>query len=82
MTGGNSAQREKIKQVNGPGNYRELRETGPSAGIIMSLPSSMADFVPCDRLLQKDYYRLPHWKKTVPYAPGNFRKFAPEFLVE
>ena len=24
----------------------------PSAGIIMSLPSSMADFVPCDRLLQ------------------------------
>ena len=27
----------------------------PSAGIIMSLPSSMADFVPCDRLLQKTY---------------------------
>ena len=27
----------------------------PSAGIIMSLPSSMADFVPCDRLLQKAY---------------------------
>ena len=25
----------------------------PSAGIILSLPSSMADFVPCDRLLQK-----------------------------
>ena len=29
----------------------------PSAEIIMSLPSSMADFVPCDRLLQKAYYR-------------------------
>ena len=28
----------------------------PSAGIIMSLPSSMADFVPCDRLLQKAYF--------------------------
>ena len=27
----------------------------PSAGITMSLPSSMADFVPCDRLLQKAY---------------------------
>ena len=27
----------------------------PSAGIIMSLPSSMADFVPFDRLLQKAY---------------------------
>ena len=27
----------------------------PSAGIIMSLPSSMADFVPCDLLLQKAY---------------------------
>ena len=26
-----------------------------SAGIIMSLPSSVADFVPCDRLLQKAY---------------------------
>ena len=24
----------------------------------MSLPSSMADFVPCDRLLQKAYLRL------------------------
>ena len=29
----------------------------PSVGIIMSLPSSMADFVPCDRLLQKAYWR-------------------------
>jgi len=27
-----------------------------SAGIIMSPPSSKADFVPCDRLLQKAYY--------------------------
>ena len=27
----------------------------PTAGIIMSLPFSMADFVPCDRLLQKAY---------------------------
>ena len=26
-----------------------------SAGIIMSLPSSMVDFVPCDHLLQKAY---------------------------
>ena len=25
----------------------------------MSLPSSMADFVPCDRLLQKAHYRTP-----------------------
>ena len=25
----------------------------------MSLPSSMADFVPCDRLLQKAYSALP-----------------------
>ena len=25
----------------------------PSAGIIMSSPSSMEDFLPCDRLLQK-----------------------------
>ena len=23
-------------------------------------------------------YRLPHWKKTVPFAHGNFRKFAPD----
>ena len=30
----------------------------PPAGIIMSLPSSMADFVPCDRLLQKAYCNL------------------------
>ena len=30
----------------------------PSAGITMSLPSSMADFVPCDRLLQKAYSRV------------------------
>ena len=30
----------------------------PTAGIIMSLPSSMADFVPCDRLLQKAYSDL------------------------
>ena len=27
-------------------------------------------------------YRLPHWKKTVPFARGNFRKFVLEFLVE
>ena len=30
----------------------------PSAGIIMSLPSSMADFVPCDRSLQKAYFNM------------------------
>ena len=28
----------------------------PSGAIIMSLPSSMTDFVPCDRLLQKAYW--------------------------
>ena len=45
-------------------------------GIIMSLPSSMADFVPCDRLLQKAYcspetpwnleiyFRLWMWRST------------------
>ena len=27
-------------------------------------------------------YRLPHWKNTVPFSHGNFRKFAPDFLVE
>jgi len=27
-----------------------------SAGVMVSLPSSKADFVPCDRLLQKAYY--------------------------
>ena len=26
--------------------------------------------------------RRNHWKKTVPFAHGNLRKFAPEFLVE
>ena len=31
---------------------------------------------------QASNYRLPHWKKTVPFAHGNFRKIAPEFLVE
>ena len=31
---------------------------------------------------QANNYRLPHWKKTVPFAHGNFLKFAPEFLVE
>ena len=33
-------------------------KASPSAGIIMSLSSSMADFVPCDRLLQKAYYHI------------------------
>ena len=31
----------------------------------MSLPSSMADFVPCDRLLQKAYWRKESSKKTL-----------------
>ena len=31
---------------------------------------------------QANNYRLPLWKKTAPFAYGNFRKFAPEFLVE
>ena len=30
----------------------------PSAWVITSLPSSMADFVPCDRLLQKAYHMI------------------------
>ena len=38
-------------------------------GIIMSLPSSMADFVPCDRLLQKAYLT------TVPKFPVPFGSF-------
>ena len=33
----------------------------PSAGIIMSLPSSMADFKPCDRLLEKAYLSDIHF---------------------
>ena len=33
----------------------------------MSLPSSMADFVPCDRLLQKAYYEYI----AIPYSPYN-----------
>ena len=28
---------------------------------------------------QANNYRVPHWKKTVPFAHGSFRKFAPEF---
>ena len=31
----------------------------------MSLPSSMADFVPCDRLLQKAYRRTFCWKDGI-----------------
>ena len=31
---------------------------------------------------QTNNYRLLHWKKTEPFVHGNFRKFAPEFLVE
>ena len=31
---------------------------------------------------QANNYRLPHWKKTVPFAQGKFRKFAPDFLVQ
>ena len=39
----------------------------PSAGIIMSLPSSMADFVSCDRLLQKVFrtYNGYPWSKCL-----------------
>ena len=29
---------------------------------------------------QANNYRLLHWKKTAPFAYGNFRKFAPEFF--
>ena len=36
----------------------DITSSGVSAGIIISLPSSMADFVPCDRLLQKAYWEL------------------------
>ena len=28
---------------------------------------------------QANNYRLPDWKKTLPFAHGNFRKFVPEF---
>ena len=31
---------------------------------------------------QANNYRLPHWRKTVPFAHGNLRKFALEFLIE
>ena len=33
----------------------------------MSLPSSMADFVPCDRLLQKAYYTWSNDDRTSPW---------------
>ena len=40
----------------------------------MSLPSSMADFVPCDRLLQKAYSTMLHRRgPIVNYVPrGGF----------
>ena len=31
---------------------------------------------------QVNNYRLPHWKKTAPFAHGSFHKFGPEFLVK
>ena len=34
-------------------------------GIIMSLPSSMVHFVPCDRLLQKAYFNARFKKKIM-----------------
>ena len=37
----------------------------PSAGIIMSLPSSMADFAPCDRLLQKACSSYPTQPRSI-----------------
>ena len=43
----------------GPQPVRPLFEC-PSEGIIMSLPSIMTDFVPCDRLLQEAY--CLNWK--------------------
>ena len=36
----------------------DITLSGVSAGMIISLPSSMADFVPRDRLLQKAYWEL------------------------
>ena len=36
-------------------------------GIIMSLPSSMVHFVPCDRLLQKAYFNARFKKKDNGY---------------
>ena len=41
----------------------------------MSLPSSMANFVPCDRLLQKAYFHVAYMRMTykvahVIYHPG------------
>ena len=62
----------KIRHAGGQAHYysptgtlkqRDLNQSSltclcPSGGIIMSLPYSMADFVPCDRLLQKAYYKI------------------------
>ena len=50
----------------------------PSAGIIMSLLSSMADFLPCDRLLQKAYSQLMlvlhfHWVKSRTFSKNFLR---------
>ena len=48
----------------------------PSAGIIMSLPSSMADFVPCDSLLQKAYYSARIWFNLCRIGSLSNRPFA------
>ena len=56
--------------------------------LLWSIKSHDAGFYICDFKLevtekfQANNYGLPHWKKAVPFAHGNFRKFAPEFLVE
>ena len=41
----------------------------------MSLLSSMADFVPCDRLLQKAYYASKHMERVVCQWEGNLLYF-------
>ena len=41
----------------------------------MSLPSSMADFVPCDHLLQKAYYHSSQTVGFFLFFPGGFKVF-------
>ena len=56
--------------------------------LLWSIKSHDVGFYICDLNLeviekfQANNYRLPHWKKTVPFAHGNFLKFALEFLVK
>ena len=59
-----------------------------SHDVDLSLCSVHVCFYICDlnleviEKIQANNYRLPHWKKTVPFVHGNFRKFALKILVE